>query len=261
MPVISFQLKDWRIDSGKTIAFMGASHISRDLDLSSSLDAINLAKPSERYMFTFMKLKKLVENNPQIKQIVLQCAPTDLWQHTDDKYFVENEMSEFVPLFYPMFTKEDLSFFEGYYDDMAKFILQHCLDPRSYFQSTYFHRIGYGDQDGQMLDDVMDKSKVKPNMIQGTFSNKVNKYYLRKIIDYCKAHNVTLSLIYCPMYKPEYYYDQKYYYSQLKNFCDVPFYDYCNWEVPDSCRYDAHHLNRKGAQLFTKELMRKFNFK
>lgn len=239
---------------------MGASQMTRDIDVSHSKEAVNLGKPSERYMFTYMKIQKLVENNPQVKQVVLQCAPTDLWQHTDDKYFVDNEMSEFVPLFYPMYTNEDLEFYKGRYFDMIKFILQHSLDPRSYFEKLYFKRIGWGIQEGQMLHSKMDKSKVKPDLIQGAYGNNVNKHYLRKIIDYCKARDIELSLIYCPMYKPEYYYDQDYFFSQLKSFSDVKFYDYSHWNVPDSCRYDAHHLNEDGAKLFTKELMKTFKF-
>ena len=256
-----FSTFDWRVSSDKKIAFAGASQITRDIDVSNSKEAINIGKPSERYMFTFMKIKKLVANNPQINQIVLQCAPTDLWQNSDDKYFVENEMSEFVPLYYPMLTNKDIYFWIGHYCDMAKFILQHLFDRDNYVQIAYFKRIGYGNQEGQMLDEVMDKSNVKPNLITGTYGNKVNVYYLRKIIDYCKKQNLKLALIYCPMYKPEYYYDQSYYYTQLESFSDVPFYDYSHWDVPDSCRYDAHHLNRKGAELFTQELKNIFDFK
>lgn len=258
--IVSSTMLDWKLRKEKRIAFMGASHISRDIDVSKSKEAVNLGKPSERYMFTYMKLQKLVENNPQVKQIVLQCSPTDMWQHTDDKYFVDNEMSEFVPLFYPMYTSEDLEFYKGRYFDMAKFIIQHSLDPRSFSQDLYFKRIGWGNQEGQMLHSIMDKSKVKPDMIQGSYGNKVNLYYLRKIVDYCKKRKIQLSLIYCPMYKPEYYYDQNYFYSQLKKFGDVKFYDYSHWTVPDSCRYDAHHLNEDGAKLFTRELMQTFNF-
>lgn len=251
---------DWRLSSGVKIAFMGASQMTRDIDVSQAKEAVNLGKPSERYMFTYMKLKKLVENNPQVKQIVLQCAPTDLWQHTDDKYFVDNEMSEFVPLFYPMYTNEDLDFYRGRYFDMVKYIIQHSLDPRCYFQDPYFKGIGWGNQEGQMLHSRMDKLKVKPDMMKGSYGNKINLYYLRKIVDYCKRKNIQLSLIYCPMYKPEYFYNQNYFYSQLKKFGDVKFYDYSHWAVPDSCLYDAHHLNADGAKLFTQELMKTFGF-
>lgn len=260
MRIVSSTMLDWKLGKEKRIVFMGASHISRDIDVSQSKEAVNLGKPSERYMFTYMKLQKLVENNPQVKHIVLQCAPTDLWQHTDDKYFVDNEMSEFVPLFYPMFTNEDLEFYKGRYFDMAIFILQHSLDPRNYIQSLYFKRLGWGNQEGQMLHSRMDKSKVKPDMLQGSYGNQVNLYYLHKIVDYCKRKNIQLSLIYCPMYKPDYFYNQNYFYSQLKKFSDVKFYDYSHWAVPDSCRYDAHHLNADGAKLFTQELMKTFGF-
>lgn len=46
-----------------------------------------------------------------------------------------------------------------------------------------------------------------------------------------------------------------------KYFYDVEFLDYVNWKVPNSCRMDAHHLNGKGAILFTNELKNRFHLR
>lgn len=252
--LLIFNTLKWELPKDKTVAFMGASHVYRGIDASLLNNAVNLSKPSERYLFTYLKLKKLIEYNPQIKTIILQCAPTDLWQHSDDKYFVDNEMSEFVPLFYPMFDGEILSEYSGHYKDFSLFIIQHIFDFGLYTGDSYFRKIGYGQQEDALIDGVINIEDVKPAMIEGSMGNTVNLKYLARIIDYCKRNNINLFLVYFPVYHPEYYYDQKYYYDRIEQLGKVNYLDYSHYPIPDSCRYDAHHLNRSGAELFTKVL-------
>ena len=250
---------DWHIPANKTVVFMGASQVSRDVDFSLMENAYNLSKPSERYIFTYAKLRKIIENNPQVKTVVLQCAPTDLWQNSDDKYFVENEMSEFVPLFYPLLDKEMLHDYSGHYVDMIKFIIQHSLDFQDFKGRRYLGRIGFGYQSETLLEGTFDRSSVTPKMIQGEYGNKVNIKYLHKIIDYCNQHELILYLIYFPMYHPEYFYDQDYYYERIKELGDVNYLDYSHFEMDDSLRFDAHHLNKNGAAVFTRQLCKDLN--
>lgn len=257
--VLQNKLK-WEFPKDKTIAFMGASHVYRGIDANQIPCAVNLSKPSERYLFTYIKLKELIKHNPQIKTIILQCGPTDMWQHSDDKYFVDNEMSEFIPLFYPMLDDEMFADYKGHYIDMISFIIQHMFDFRSYVGINYFNHIGYGQQDKALLAGVIDKNDVKPALEKGKFGNAVNRKYLHKIIDCCNEHQLRLILLYFPMYHPEYYYDLEYYYRCIKQLGDVNYLDYSRFPIPDSCRYDAHHLNKDGAFYFTKQLAKDLKF-
>ena len=235
---------------------MGASHVNRGIDVDFVPSGYNLSKPSERYLFTYLKLQKLIENNPQVKTIVLECAPTDLWQNSDDKYFVDNEMSEFVPLFYPLFNIDVIKDYRGHYFDMVKFIIQHLLDVNDYRVSKYLKRIGYGYQENNLLEEQMDISKVCSHIEQGVYGNQLNWKYLHKIIDYCNQNSLKLYLVYFPMFHPEFFYDQEYFYNKIKKLEQIDFLDYSHYSIPDSCRYDAHHLNKKGAELFTKQLIK-----
>ena len=250
---------DWRIPADKTVAFMGASHITRDIDVENIKEGIQMSKPSERYIFTYLKLQKVAANNPQVKTVVLQCAPTDLWQNSDDKYFVDNEMSEFVPLFYPMFDTDVWKEYRGNYWRMTKFIVEHLFDYELYSQDAYLQRIAYGSQDNALLEGTMNRDEVKPKLEEGKYGNEVNTKFLRKIVSFCKNHNIKLILVYCPMFKPEYYYDQEYYYKRLEGLGEVTYLDYSRFEMADSLRYDAHHLNKHGAEVFTRQLCKDIN--
>ena len=81
---------------------MGASHIQRAVNDSTMSSAINLARSSERYMFTYLKLQRILDYNQQVDTVFLMCAPTDLFENADDKYF-KNEMVSFFANFYPLF--------------------------------------------------------------------------------------------------------------------------------------------------------------
>ena len=142
---------------------------------------------------------------------------------------------------------------------MTKFVVEHIFDFPLYRAETYLSRIAYGKLDNALLDGTMNREEVKPQLEVGEYGNEVNIKYLKKIISFCKNHKLSLVLIYCPMYKPEYYYDQDYYYRQLEGLGKVTYLDYSHLEIEDSLRYDAHHLNKKGAEVFTRQLCNDLN--
>ena len=83
----------------------------------------------------------------------------------------------------------------------------------------------------------------------------INIEYLKKIITLCYQENIKLIFIYMPVFHPEDFYDQNnfyQFYNQL--FSEIQLLDYSKWEIPDNYRADEHHLNRKGANLFTMTL-------
>ena len=246
---------NWKLPSEKHVLFMGASHVECGFDDSLTPSAINLAKSSERYMFTYIKLQHLLEYNHQIDTLFLECASTDLFEHADDKYFLDNEMISFFAAFYPLFSVEQWSIYKQKF--MTAFPLLYrktCLDfikgvDYKYFCDMYLSRT-----------QTINLDSVYYNPMKGTHGNSINYKYLRMIINLCKKNDVKLYFLYCPVYKPEYYYDQDYYYNAYKtHFSDVELLDYSHYPMEDDERYDAHHLNDKGALKFTKMLKSKYN--
>ena len=101
---------------------------------------------------------------------------------------------------------------------------------------------------------TLNRKDVFNNPIGGIYGNSINYEYLRKIIELCKQNNIKIYFLYCPVYKPECYYNQNYYYNAYhKFFKDVELLDYSKYPMNDDERYDAHHLNDKGALKFTKK--------
>ncbi len=246
---------DWKLPPHKHILFMGASHVEYGVNDSLTHSAINLAKSSERYMFTYIKLQHILKNNHQVDTIFLECASTDLFEHADDKYFKDNEMISFFATFYPLFNNEQWLLYKHKLTTAFPLLYRRGTIIRyavgvdyKYFCDMFLSRT-----------QTINTDSVYYKPVRGIYGNSINYKYLRKIIDLCNQKNIKIYFLYCPVYKPEYYYDQDYYYNAYKaNFSDVELLDYSHYPVKDDERYDAHHLNHKGANKFTRMLKEKF---
>jgi hypothetical protein len=245
---------DWTLPKEKHILFMGASHFQRAINDSIMRSAINLARSSERYMYTYLKLQNIIANNSQVDTVFLMLASTDLFENADDKYFKDNEMAFYFANFYPLFNLEQWRMYS------KKFPTAFGLLFRTTFLK-YVKGLNYKFFiDGfDTTTDVMNLDSVYYKPVKGSYGNKINYDYLRRIITFCNDKGIKLFFIYCPVYKPEYYYDQEYYYNAYKqNFSDIELFDYSHYPIPEDGFVDAHHLNYKGAMIFTNELKRQF---
>jgi hypothetical protein len=80
-------------------------------------------------------------------------------------------------------------------------------------------------------------------------------------IDECKHNNTNIILVYPPTYYKSHIYIKNRneiisYYTRISDKYQVPFLDYSNNKISCSTEYfyNSQHLNKKGAELFTKEL-------
>lgn len=251
----------WKIPAEKHVLFVGASHIERGIDDNLMKSGINYANSSERYLFTYLKLKYLLRDNPQIDTVFLQCAPTDLWENADDKYHTDNEAALYISLFCTLFDKDEYAVYGNSLKRLLKFTVKSLFKPQYYQPKEFFKQMGgyIGENENK---GVLKPEKVVPNMIKGSYGHDINYEYLRKIDTLCNELGVKLYLVYCPVYHPEYFYNQEYYYNAYyKYFSDIELLDYSRWDIPLDEFYDAHHLNHKGAAHFTNELKQRFGIK
>ena len=248
---------DWKLPQEKHILFMGASHVYHAIDDSMLKSAVNLGKPSERYMYSYIKLQEILKENPQIDTIFLQCSSTDLWQNTDYKYHVQNEQSYYVKTYWPLYSWQEWQIFKDEPISVLNIIVSSVLNQREYRRQSVKESMGgfaplsisKGEMDSTTVTEDLEINHIKE---YGNYGTSVNYSYLRKFINLCKDRNIKLYLVYYPVYKPEYFYDQAFCdASRKKYFSDVEYLDYSHWPCSDQDRMDAHHLNWQGAKHFT----------
>lgn len=242
----------WKIAAEKHIVFMGASHVARGIDDTTMKSAFNFARPSERYMYTYIKLQHLCEANPQIDTIFLECAHTDLADDCDYKYFEDNELSGYIELYWPLFSIENWKFLSLKKKDVIWYIIKGISNRNIYSRDGWFAALGgfeplIGEMDRKEVTFQKEADRKK--------GHTINYLYLHKIINYCNAHGIKLYLIQCPVYHPEYFFDDVYHQKALKQFIEKTEYlDFSQWPVEDKEMLDPHHLNEKGAIRFSNEL-------
>lgn len=257
---------DWSLSKNEHILFMGASHVCRGFDDSLTKEAVNVGSPSERYLYTYIKLQHYVETNPQVDTVFLQCSSTDLWQDTDYKYHVHNEQSFFISSYWPLLNKEQWQIFNSEPKQIFSVIMASLANLKYFRPVSYIQSLGgyLNKKDENSSFDAMKQTpQLEVDMIKnyGWYGYSVNYKYLRKIIDYCNEHHIKLYLMYFPVFKPEFYYDQTFCDSMRKKyFGDVEYLDFSHWAADDDERLDAHHLNYKGAMRLTEELKKRFKF-
>lgn len=249
----------WQLPEKVHVLFLGASHINHAIDDTMMETAINWTRGSERYMYTYIKLQHLLPENPQVDTIFLELAPTDLWEDTDYKYHVLNEQSGYVKLYWPFFEAEHWKVVKKEPIQVLDLVINSLLQVKDLMQNKWWEEMG----GYNYVTTEMERSKVKPALVVNSGCGyAVNYHYLRQIITLCKEKNIKLYFLETPTYHPEYFYDQDYFYkSYRENFSDVEFYDYSKWPMSDDERYDAHHLNHKGAVRFTQEIKNRFGIK
>lgn len=248
----------FRLPEQVHILFLGASHINHGIDDSLILGSINWSRGSERYMYTYIKIQRLLDVNPQVDTVFLELAPTDLFEDTDYKYHDLNEQSGYVRLYWPFFTTEQWKVFVSEPFQVLGLVVESLGDIGDLKQNKWWVHMGNYNK----VTTEMNPAEVKPLMVAlNGDGHKVNYDYLRRIISLCREKKVQLYFLESPTYHPEYHYDQAYFYDAYnKYFSDVEFLDYSSWPVTADERKDEDHLNHKGAQRFTKEIKERFGF-
>lgn len=234
----------------KTI-FVGSSHFACDINDSLLASSKNIASAGERYLYTYIKLKKILDDNPNIATVFCSCAPLDVFPHAD-YYNFDSHIDNFVPRYFPLFSLHEYivfrnsgrRFITGLF---CKYHSMYHFSPLKYLKAWG----GYTKLNGR----AKQYAPIK-EVTEGT--NTIQLEYLQKIISLCKERNKKLVMMLTPNQMLESVYDMDYYYQIVKSL-NVEFVDLHLWGVQHpEYFYDAGHLNEEGANAFTLDIANNF---
>lgn len=252
---------NYQLDSNITELYIGDSHIQLAINDSLLDHGKNVATSAESYLFSYYKLKKLIETNPNIKKVYLGFSYHNLSSYYDEfingenspsispKYFHLLPINEQLKLIY--WNSKDLStFLRSYFSITYKYILKKQSFSGSYsnnFQNTF------------AVDSSMEKRlkfQYYENETDNHFS-KTNLLYLEKTIAFCSANNIDLYLLNAPLhpfYKSKIPDDFTNEYKKVIDVLNTKVMDLSTTPLSDSCYIpDGDHLSIKGATKFTKD--------
>ena len=247
------------------IAFFGNSQIESSVNDTLVAHSINWARSNEMPEFIYAKVKLLHKYNPQIDSIFIGFDNVLGFHYDYDEF--PYQISH--PYIYDMFSFEDwLTIFRNSnYDHWSNFFL-YPISWRKLKEIKDFHRPGQTLQNNRILGgyvfltrdklaEHLQRQKQKP--YSRLYCSDKTLYFFNRTIEYCKNHGIKIFFICAPQH-PKVLHDLTSYKEEYKDhFSNIPFFDYVDWEMPDSCFADLNHLNYRGARVFSSFLNSQIN--
>lgn len=238
----------------------GDSHTMWSID-DKRLDKVrNISLNAEGYIYTYAKLKHLLKQKSNIKELYLGLSYHNLSGYYDDYLYGGHALS-FFHRYIPVLGPEDyLKLFKSNPKNIIKMSpillregIWSLFNDKSAFLGTFPSQIMR-----QTLDPEKMKERIKDQYYRNgsvvTFS-KMNIEYLIKIIDLCKSYNVKVTALATPLQKdynwliPCQYTDE---YNRFTREHGLAVFDFSGLELPDSCYLpDGDHVNYNGALVIT----------
>ena len=236
---------------------LGNSHSEFALNDSIITDFTNVSQSGESYFYTYIKLKEIVKDNPQIQTVFLafsnEVIDVGMNEWTWGNQYISFRFPEFAPFM-----------------DFRQHYILACNNPKSYienlsksikknsgkiFKNDYLFindSIGAFKNLNQSLEDS-DGTKEKPTKTNKVELSLVNLAYLDKIVDFCEEKRINLFFIRCPL-NPKYpgYYNE----SELKHllqtrYSTIQFLDFAKFPLEYADYFDLEHLNFNGSKKFS----------
>ncbi len=259
-----------KLPNNEQIVFLGNSHIECSVNDTIVKNSFNFARSAEKMEFIYSKVKLLDIYNPQIDTIIIGY---------DNVIFRQRSDTTFAPILYsPYFfdTYDIDDIFEIFKSSSFGYIENHITHPFNWLKlyellSPFYLRsvnITKLNNIGGYLylkrDKLNEDIKKRSNFRERRYIDWLSIYFIDKTIEYCNKNNLTLIFM-CPPQHNKCFLDSIYYKQIYKEkYSDIPFYDFRDLQLPDSCFGDLDHLNYKGAKVFSeyleKEVLHKQNY-
>lgn len=245
-------------DNAKSL-IMGDSHTMWAIS-DADIDGLqNVSWNAESYIFTFAKLRYILNKEHNITEIFLGFSYHNLSSYYD--HYIYGEKMEYI-----LYRYIGVLNYQEFIEISANSSFGFMLSPK----------ILYGVSKSMLTNDcvLFGIGAYKPmkntfnmehleNRIQEQYYNKtevidtseINIRYLKKIVDLCKEKNIKLTMLQTPMHKSYIKKVPKIYIEYFDHFIksnNLDLFDFQNLELPDSCFLpDADHVNYYGLKLTT----------
>lgn len=252
---------NFSIDKNYAYIVLGHSHPEEAFNDSVIQKTKNFARGGEHYFYTYLKAKKIIESNPNVKVVFLELTNNQI--STDMTKWIEDTQKNLVniPNFAPVMTFEDHSFLikqnPWSYFKSQEMVIKNNLNFLLYRKKNILDQRDWGSfyaNPRQKVDSII-KSNEKQKKLNSTkiVVDTTNLPFVDKIASICKNKGIKLFLIRSPQH-PKYVYceNEEQLQKILKTRYSQLFYlDFENFYLINDDYADLEHLNYKGAKKFS----------
>jgi len=245
----------------ENVLIMGDSHIKYSLNPKDFYSAKNISQESEPYYITFLKLKRILSNN-SVDTLLLGFSYHNISTFNDRKLISPKWSTEMFKRIYPIYDFDEIPDVEIDKQRYVKTIIKKmCLLPKWSSSKSYIG--SFSCSKGSNTNDyqaVIKRHYFNRENKESISSIQIN--YLYRIIDLCDENNMKCFLISTPVtynyYKrvPKLFVNE---YSKVKELLykkSVIVIDKSQNNYSEDYFLNSDHLNCKGANQFTKEIIK-----
>jgi len=238
---------------------LGDSRTKYDLDDKIIANTCNFSNDADSYFYSYLKLKVITKNNPQITTLILSFSQHNIEKTIETRWLLnDTHLNQRLKIYYVLLDRNDFLFLlKQKPKDLLANLFPQILYPTKLIKGKPIYG-GYSEMDHNNLNDAIDKYLKESAGQEEKFTEaSLEIKYLGKIRDYCKSNKIKLILINTPIHKMLNSKQENLYACYKKYFQDVSFLDFSQLELPDSCFSDLVHLSPAGSNYFSHYLMKK----
>lgn len=248
----------FKFDDSKNMLIVGNSHTEYAFNDGLVDGLLNLGCAGEPYFYTYFKTRKIIEQNPGIKTVLLEFSNDQIDKVMNDWIWSENAMLNFFPKYglfmdneaYNILKKNNPECFR----ECLGAILKNNFKVLSKGLNYVHHDIGgYSTADINRIDSLLRDLALNKRPVEKNELSPVNIEYTRKLINYLKSRNIKVVLVRAPLHAMYSTYRNEALFQEVlsSQFSDVEFLDFANFPLTNADYGDFGHLNTKGAAIFS----------
>lgn len=238
----------------KHILFIGDSHIEVSVNDNLNNHFFTFAQSGDNYLYTYIKLKKFLKDNPQFDTIYLGIDYHNIDKTADEWYSNQSYLDYKLPLCFPYISSTELQ-------------TLFSINPIGFIKSVpYLFSIPETEGKTRLIkkygsflpvDSTISKTKINEKYISN-YNNMVSEVqllYLGKIKEYCDLKSKKLILITTPIHHSVQ--RNEILENIIDHYIKINDIDYLNFRelnISDDFYADRFHLNQKGSIYFTNYL-------
>ena len=252
---------NFKIDKNFDKLILGHSHSEGALNDSLIEGVKNLSSGGEFYFYTFLKVKKIVKENRQIKTVFLEFTNNQIaldmeaWAVSEE--YNLNNLPKYTPVmnfanYKYIVSKDPKSFLKAStvtFKNNLKFVLK---NKRNFIIHGRWG--GFLPSKECFTDSLLNSQQMqKKSAITNEKTTSVNLNFVIKIIEFCNNNGVKVCLIRSPQHKEYLGRRNEKQFQEIINskFSDVLFFDFNDFSLSNDDYRDLEHLNYKGAKKFS----------
>jgi hypothetical protein len=252
-------LSNFRINSKDTTLIIGHSHSECAYNDSLITGVANYSDSGETYFYNYIKLKKLIQQNPHVNKILIEFTNNQIKEYMDGRIWEDKYISHRFPKYGVFMNKEEIELLIQKNPSYFKENLSACF--KSNFMMILRNRLNYSSEIGgykyleRNFTDTEKKEEESLTIEEKTNPNSMatyNLYYLDKIIDFCTQHDIEIFFVRSPLHTSYALDNEAVFQNIIKTrYKEIDFLDFSKFPLTDDEFGDAIHLNHKGAKKYS----------